>query len=169
MADKNIFKLEGKSQEQVKEAFLEFLKIDKTKPGGYASVGSNKVICKVAKEACGVNSVLEIKKAEDAREVSKLLTGRIDEELDYGKRHQMTSLRCHVRNMTERFLSEEAREGIQINAIKEQTKALKEVAKKPTIQAEHYHAGNSTFDVHSKHLHLDHQEEGNSALLPSEL
>lgn len=37
MADKNIFKLEGKSQEQVKEAFLEFLKIDKTKPGGYAS------------------------------------------------------------------------------------------------------------------------------------
>lgn len=34
MADKNIFKLEGKSQEQVKEAFLEFLKIDKTKPGG---------------------------------------------------------------------------------------------------------------------------------------
>ena len=73
MADKNIFKLEGKSQEQVKEAFLEFLKIDKTKPGGYASVGSNKVICKVAKEACGVNSVLEIKKAEDATEVSKLL------------------------------------------------------------------------------------------------
>ena len=72
-------------------------------------------------------------------------------------------------DMTERFLSEEAREGIQINAIKEQTKALKEVAKKPTIQAEHYHAGDSTFDVHSKHLHLDHQEEGNSALLPSEL
>lgn len=27
MADKNIFKLEGKSQEQVKEAFLEFLKL----------------------------------------------------------------------------------------------------------------------------------------------
>ena len=101
MADKNIFKLEGKSQEQVKEAFLEFLKIDKTKPGGYASVGSNKVICKVAKEACGVNSVLEIKKAEDATEVSKLLTGRIDEELDYGKRHQMTSLRCHVRKYIE--------------------------------------------------------------------
>lgn len=101
MADKNIFKLEGKSQEQVKEAFLEFMKIDKTKPGGYASVGSNKVICKVAKEACGVNSVLEIKKAEDATEVSKLLTGRIDEELDYGKRHQMTSLRCHVRKYIE--------------------------------------------------------------------
>lgn len=101
MADKNIFKLEGKSQEQVKKAFLEFLKIDKTKPGGYASVGSNKVICKVAKEACGVNSVLEIKKAEDATEVSKLLTGRIDEELDYGKRHQMTSLRCHVRKYIE--------------------------------------------------------------------
>lgn len=77
--------------------------------------------------------------------------------------------KLRVDNMTERFLSEEAREGIQINAIKEQTKALKEVAKKPTIQAEHYHAGNSTFDVHSKHLHLDHQEEGNSALLPSEL
>lgn len=96
-----VTKLEGKSQEQVKEAFLEFLKIDKTKPGGYASVGSNKVICKVAKEACGVNSVLEIKKAEDATEVSKLLTGRIDEELDYGKRHQMTSLRCHVRKYIE--------------------------------------------------------------------
>lgn len=80
MADKNIFKLEGKSQEQVKKAFLEFLKIDKTKPGGYASVGSNKVICKVAKEACGVNSVLEIKKVEDATEVSKLLTGRIGKE-----------------------------------------------------------------------------------------
>lgn len=77
--------------------------------------------------------------------------------------------KLRVDNMTERFLSEEAREGIQINAIKEQTKALKEVAKKPTIQAEHYHAGDSTFDVHSKHLHLDHQEEGNSALLPSDL
>lgn len=77
--------------------------------------------------------------------------------------------KLRVDNMTERFLSEEAREGIQINAIEEQTKALKEVAKKPTIQAEHYHAGNSTFDVHSKHLHLDHQEEGNSALLPSDL
>ena len=87
MVDKNIFKLERKSQEQVKEAFLEFLKIDKTKPGGYASVGSNKVICKVAKEACGVNSVLEIKEAEDATEVRKLLTGRID-EIDSGCGHQ---------------------------------------------------------------------------------
>lgn len=44
---------------------------------------------------------MEIKKAEDATEVSKLLTGRIDEELDYGKRHQMTSLRCHVRKYIE--------------------------------------------------------------------
>lgn len=95
MADKNIFKLEGKSQEQVKEAFLEFLKIDKTKPGGYASVGSNRVICKAAKEACGVNSVLEIKKAEEATEVSKLLTAKIDEEQDYGKRHQTEVLRCN--------------------------------------------------------------------------
>ena len=97
MVDKNIFKLKGKSQEQVKEAFLEFLKIDNIKPGGYASVGSNKVISEVAKEACGVNSVLDIKKAEDATEVSKLLTAKIDEEQDYGKRHQMASLRCHVR------------------------------------------------------------------------
>ena len=97
MVDKNIFELDGKSQEQVKEAFLEFLKIDNIKPGGYASVGSNKVISEVAKEACGVNSVLDIKKAEDATEVSKLLTAKIDEEQDYGKRHQMTSLRCHVR------------------------------------------------------------------------
>ncbi len=32
MVDKNIFKLEGKSQEQVKEAFLEFLKIEKPSP-----------------------------------------------------------------------------------------------------------------------------------------
>lgn len=53
MVDKNIFNLDRKSQEQVKEAFLEFLKIDNIKPGGYASVGSNKVICEVAKEACG--------------------------------------------------------------------------------------------------------------------
>ena len=97
MVDKNIFNLDGKSQEQVKEAFLEFLKIDNIKPSGYASVGSNKVISEVAKEACGVNSVLDIKKAEDATEVSKLLTAKIDEEQDYGKRHQMTSLRCHVR------------------------------------------------------------------------
>ena len=49
MADKNIFKLEGKSQEQVKEAFLEFLKIDKTKPGGYASVGSNRITASATK------------------------------------------------------------------------------------------------------------------------
>ena len=76
--------------------------------------------------------------------------------------------KLRVDNMTERFLSEEARQGLQINAIKEQTEALKEVAKKPAIQAEHYHAGDSTFDDHSKHLHLDHQGEGNSALLATE-
>ena len=34
MVNKNIFNLDGKSQEQVKEAFLEFLKIDNIKPGG---------------------------------------------------------------------------------------------------------------------------------------
>ena len=73
MVDKNIFKLDGKSQEQVKEAFLEFLKIDKTKPGGYASVGSNKVICKVAKEACGVNIFLTIASALSAS-LSTILT-----------------------------------------------------------------------------------------------
>ena len=49
MVDKNIFKLEGKSQEQVKEAFLEFLKIDKTKPGGYASVGLNRITASATK------------------------------------------------------------------------------------------------------------------------
>ena len=81
MVDKNIFKLEGKSLEQVKEAFLEFLKIDKTKPGGYASVGSNKVICKVAKEACGVNSVLEIKKAETTLKDKLIQSGSYYEEL----------------------------------------------------------------------------------------
>lgn len=89
MVDKNIFKLKGKSQEQVKEAFLEFLKIDNIKPGGYASVGSNKVISEVAKEACGVNSVLDIKKAEDATEVSKVkaaneVISSIDRGLEIG-------------------------------------------------------------------------------------
>ena len=88
MIDKNIFILDGKRQEQVKKAFLDFLKIDHIKPGGYASVGSNKVICEVAKEACGVNSVLKIKEAEDATEVRKLLTGRID-EIDSGCGHQL--------------------------------------------------------------------------------
>ena len=49
MVDKNIFKLDGKSQEQVKEAFLEFLKIDNIKPGGYASVGSNRITASATK------------------------------------------------------------------------------------------------------------------------
>ena len=53
MADKNIFKLVGKSQEQVKEAFLEFLKIDKTKPGGYASVGSTRLSARSLKRPAG--------------------------------------------------------------------------------------------------------------------
>ena len=57
---------------------------------------------------------------------------------------------------------------LRVDNMTEQTEALKEVAKKPTVQAEHYHAGSSTFDVHSKHLHLDHPEEGNSPLLPTE-
>lgn len=101
MIDKSIFNLEGKNQEQVKEAFLEFLKIDKTKPGGYSSVGSNRIICEMAKEACGVNSVLDIRIKAKANEVSKLLTTKIDEEQDYGKRHQLGSLRCHVRKYIE--------------------------------------------------------------------
>lgn len=74
-----------------------------------------------------------------------------------------------VDNLTERFLSEEARQGLQIKAIHEQTEALKEVAMKPTIKAEHYHAGSSTFDDHSKHLHFDHQATGDSPLLPTEI
>lgn len=101
MIDKSIFNLEGKNQEQVKEAFLEFLKIDKTKPGGYSSVGSNRIICEMAKEACGVNSILDIRIKAKANEVSKLLTTKIDEEQDYGKRHQLGSLRCHVRKYIE--------------------------------------------------------------------
>ena len=101
MIDKSIFNLEGKNQEQVKEAFLEFLKIDKTKPGGYSSVGSNRIICEVAKEACGVNSVLDIRKKAEANKVIQLLTFKKEEELDYSKRHHLGSLRCHVKKYIE--------------------------------------------------------------------
>ena len=101
MIDKSIFNLEGKNQEQVKEAFLEFLKIDKTKPGGYSSVGSNRIICEVAKEACGVNSVLDIRKKAEANKVIQLLTIKKEEEQDYSKRHQLGSLRCHVKKYIE--------------------------------------------------------------------
>ena len=85
MIDKSIFNLEGKNQEQVKEAFLEFLKIDKTKPGGYSSVGSNRIICEVAKEACGVNSVLDIRKKAETKKVIQLETCKKEEEQDYSK------------------------------------------------------------------------------------
>ena len=101
MIDKSIFNLEGKNQEQVKEAFLEFLKIDKTKPGGYSSVGSNRIICEVAKEACGVNSVLDIRKKAEANKVIQLLTFKKEEEQDYSKRHHLGSLRCHVKKYIE--------------------------------------------------------------------
>lgn len=57
----------------------------------------------------------------------------------------------------------------ETEAIRKQTEALKEVAKKPTIQAEHYHAGTSTFDVQNKHLHIEHHEDEDSSHLLSEL
>lgn len=57
----------------------------------------------------------------------------------------------------------------ETEAIRKQTEVLKEVAKKPTIQAEHYHAGTSTFDVQNKHLHIEHHEDEDSSHLLSEL
>lgn len=53
MADKNIFKLERKSQEQVKEAFLEFLKIDKTKPGGMPAQAQTRLSARPLKRPAG--------------------------------------------------------------------------------------------------------------------
>ena len=53
MADKNIFKLEGKSQEQGKEAFLEFLKIDKTKPGDMPAQAQTRLSARSLKRPMG--------------------------------------------------------------------------------------------------------------------
>ena len=65
-----------------------------------------------------------------------------------------------VDRMTDRFRSEDERQVQQTSAIKEQTAALKEVAMKPRIQAEHYHAENSSYEDHSKHLTLNQQSQG---------
>lgn len=120
-----------------------------------------------------LSSQMEIYLIDTIIEYSRTLCKREDVEvLQRFIYHEVSYLppkyKYLVDNMTERFLSEEARQGLQIKAIHEQTEALKEVATKPTIKAEHYHAGGSTFDDHSKHLHLGHQEAGDSDLLPSE-
>lgn len=116
------------------------------------------------KENYLIDTIIKYSQTLARREDVEVLQRFIYHEISY----LPPEYKLRVDNMTEHFLSEEARQGLQINAIKEQTEALKEVAKKPTVQAEHYHAGSSTFDVHSKHLHLDHPEEGNSPLLPTE-
>ena len=116
------------------------------------------------KENYLIDTIIKYSQTLARREDVEVLQRFIYHEISY----LPPEYKLRVDNMNERFLSEEARQGLQINAIKEQTEALKEVAKKPTVQAEHYHAGSSTFDVHSKHLHLDHPEEGNSPLLPTE-
>ena len=112
-----------------------------------------------------IDTIIEYSQTLCKREDVEVLQRFIYHEISY----LPPEYKLRVDNMTERFLSEEARQVLQIKALHEQTKALKEVAMKPTIKAEHYHAGGSTFDDHSKHLHLDHQEAGDSALLPDEL
>lgn len=98
MIDKNIFhNLVNKSPDEVKNAFLQFLQIDNTKPGGYSSVGTNKVVSSVVKELYNLDSILKITEVDKANQVSKHLTLMIEEEDDYAKRHQLGSLRCHVR------------------------------------------------------------------------
>ena len=98
MIDKNIFlNLGNKSQADVKNAFLQFLQIDNTKPGGYSSVGTNKVITSIVRELFNYDTILKITEVDKANQVSKHLTKTIEEEDDYAKRHQLGSLRCHVR------------------------------------------------------------------------
>lgn len=98
MIDKSIFlNIGDKSQEEVKESFLQFLKTDKTKPGGYSSVGTNKVICSVVTELFHIDTILKITEVDKANQVGKRLTKMIEDESDYAKRHQLGSLRCHVR------------------------------------------------------------------------
>jgi len=101
MIDNSKFKLEGKSIEEVKESFLLFLQIDETKPSGYSSVGTNKIISAIVKELFKKESILSIIDVEKANSVSKRLTDIIADETDYAKRHQLGSLRCHVRKYVE--------------------------------------------------------------------
>lgn len=101
MIDNSKFKLESKSIEEVKESFLLFLQIDETKPSGYSSVGTNKIISAIVKELFKKESILSIIDVEKANSVSKRLTDIIADETDYAKRHQLGSLRCHVRKYVE--------------------------------------------------------------------
>ena len=112
-----------------------------------------------------IDTIIKYSQTLSKREDVEVLQRFIYHEISY----LPPEYKLRVDNMTERFLSEEERQRLQTMAIQEQTAALKDVAMKPSIKAEHYHAGNSTFDDHSKHLHLDHQDAGNSALLPSAL
>lgn len=98
MIDKSIFlDLESKAPNEIKEAFSQFLKINNTKPGGYSSVGTNRIISEIVKGLFSFDSILKITDIGQANNVSKQLTEMIDEETEYSKRHQLGSLRCHVR------------------------------------------------------------------------
>lgn len=101
MIDNSKFNIEGKSTEEIKDAFLLFLKNEKIKPGGYSSVGTNKIISDIVEELYGKKSILSIVDVEKANTISKRLTELIDHENDYSKRHQLGSLRCHVRKYIE--------------------------------------------------------------------
>ena len=112
-----------------------------------------------------IDTIIEYSQTLCKREDVEVLQRFIYHEISY----LPPDYKLRVDNMTERFLSEEARQRLQIKAIHDQTEALNKVALKPTIQAEHYHAENSSYEDHSKHLSLSQQGAKDSSLLLSEL
>lgn len=117
------------------------------------------------KENYLIDTIINYSESLPKREDVEVLQRFIYHEISY----LPPKYKLRVDSMTDRFRSEEERQMQQTTAIKEQTEILKEVAMKPTIQAEHYHTENSSYEDHSKHLSLNQQGAEDSSHLLSDL
>lgn len=97
MVDKSLFMLEGKSNEEVKTALLQYLEMVNIQPTGYSRVGSNNLVSKLAKKLFGVHSILSITDVAMVNQIIESLTKLVDGEKKQSKRHQLVSVRCHVK------------------------------------------------------------------------
>jgi len=101
MIDKSKFKLEGKTPEQIKEIYKEFLDNEEGQfKGGYVNLTSSPLPA-IAKELYNVNSIFEITDVDKINSISRALTEIIENEDDVNKRHNLRAPRCHIRKYTD--------------------------------------------------------------------
>ena len=101
MIDKSKFKIEGKTPEQIKEIYKEFLDNEEGQfREGYVSLTSSPLPA-IAKKLYGVDSIFEITDVERINRISRALTEIIENEEDVNKRHNLRAPRCHIKKYSD--------------------------------------------------------------------